>query len=481
MLSPTLSPRRVAVLGGGLTGLAAAHRLGELAVKSGVRLETTLFEGAERTGGVFGTREVEGFRVEFGADSFITNKPWCLDLCRRLGLDDRLISTDATYRRSLVLSRGKPVAVPDGFQLLTPVRLGPILKSPLFSPLGKLRMACELFIPARKDEADESLADFARRRFGTEALERIIQPMVGGIYTSDPERLSMRATMERFVALEREHGSVIRGMRAEQARQPDSSDPAASGARYGLFASLKTGMHELQDRLAERIVEQGTNVRTDTRVTRLTRGDGPAWSVTVSTKGAEETLPFDAVVLALPAWEAASLLGAVAPALAADLGGIEYASTAIVVSGHALSDITHPLDAFGLVIPAREKRRILAVSFTSRKFADRAPAGCVQLRTFVGGAMQPELLEQSDDEIVRMVRDEFAEILGVRGEPRFAVVARWRRAMPQYHVGHLDRVLRIERLASAIPGFALAGNAYRGVGLPDVIHSGEQAAERVAG
>lgn len=460
-----------------MTGLAAAHRLGELAASRGVCLETTLYEAAAKTGGVFGTREIDGFRVELGADSFITNKPWGLELCRRLGLEDSLIATDATYRRSLVLSRGTPLGVPDGFQLLTPVRIGPILKSPLFSPLGKLRMAAELCIPARQDDSDESLADFARRRFGKEALERIIQPMVGGIYTSDPERLSMRATMERFVAMEREHGSVIRGMRAEQARQPDARDPGASGARYGLFASLKTGMHELQDRLVERIADQGTSVSREARVTRLARDGAGRWMVTAS--GRDQT--FDAVIVALPAWEAASLLTDVAPALAADLGAIEYASTAIVVSGHALSDIAHPLDAFGLVIPAREKRRILAVSFTSRKFADRAPAGCVQLRTFVGGAMQPELLAQSDEDIVRMVREELADILGVRGEPRFAVVARWNRAMPQYHVGHLDRVLRIERMASAMPGFALAGNAYRGVGLPDVIHSGELAAERVAG
>jgi oxygen-dependent protoporphyrinogen oxidase len=461
--------------------LAAAHRLGELAASRGRSVEVVLFEGSERTGGVFGTREIEGFRVECGADSFITNKPWALDLCRRLGLEDRLIPTDAAYRRSLVLSRGKPVGVPDGFQLLTPVRIGPILTSPLFSPLGKLRMACEPFIPVRRDETDESLADFARRRFGTEALERIIQPMVGGIYTSDPERLSMRATMERFVAMEREHGSVIRGMRAEQARTRGAPDPGASGARYGLFASLKTGMHELQDRLAERIAAQGTAVRKGARVTELTRGPEGGWRVTSVSSGVASTDEFDSVVTALPAWEAAALLRTTAPALAADLSAIEYASTAIVVSGHALSDIAHPLDAFGLVIPARERRRILAVSFTSRKFADRAPEGCVQLRTFVGGAMQPELLNQSDEDIVRLVREELADILGVRGEPRFAIVARWNRAMPQYHVGHLDRVLRLERLAESIPGFALAGNAYRGVGLPDVIHSGEQAAERVMG
>ncbi len=341
-------------------------------------------------------------------------------------------------------------------------------------------MACELLVPARRDETDESLADFARRRFGTEALERIIQPMVGGIYTSDPERLSMRATMERFVAMEREHGSVIRGMRAEQARNKGDRDPGASGARYGLFASLKTGMHELQDRLAERIVAQGTVVRKGARVTDLTRGPEGVWRVTSVSGGVASTDEFDSVVNALPAWEAAALLRTTAPALAADLAAIEYASTAIVVSGHALADIAHPLDAFGLVIPARERRRILAVSFTSRKFADRAPVGCVQLRTFVGGAMQPELLNQSDEDIVRLVRGELADILGVRGEPRFAIVARWNRAMPQYHVGHLDRVQRIERLAESMPGFALAGNAYRSR-LADVIHSGEQAAERVMG
>lgn len=463
-----------------MTGLAAAHRLGELAATSGVPVSVVLYEAAERTGGVFGTREMDGFRVECGADSFITNKPWALDLCRRLGLEDRLIATNSAYRRSLVLSRGKPVAVPDGFQLLTPVKIGPILTSPLFSPWGKLRMACEPLIPRRTDEADESLASFARRRFGREALERIIQPMVGGIYTADPERLSMRATMERFVEMERRQGSIIFGMRAEQAATKAGRDPGASGARYGLFATLRDGMGELQDRLAQRIVAQGAEVRRRQRVTGLAQGTDGGWLVTTEASRTESTPErFDAVIAALPAWALSELLSPTAPELGRELAAIEYASTAIVVTGHRLSDVAHPVEAFGLVIPARERRRVLAISFTSRKFPGRAPDGCVQLRTFVGGAMQPELLAKSDEEIVQLVREELADILGVRGEPLISVVARWNRSMPQYHVGHLERVARIETLAAGLPGFALAGNAYRGVGLPDVIHSGELAAERV--
>ncbi len=479
---PTGGPAgpHVVVIGGGITGLAAAHRLLELAARDSQPVRVTLLEASGRVGGVFGTRDIAGYRVETGADSFITNKPWALDLCLRLGLESRLIPTIARYRRSLVLHNGRPEPVPEGFQLLTPVKLGPIFRSPLFTWGGKLRMAAEWFLPRRRDESDESLGSFARRRFGTEAFERIIQPMVGGIYTADPDKLSMQATMERFVAHERESGSVIRGMRKE-ARAGQIARDGASGARYGLFASLTTGMQELIDALAGRIQAAAT-LCLSTRVTSLARRtDQPGWRLTTTgPEGVPSELTCDAVVVALPTHAASPLLRDVAPNLAQRLGSIEYASTAIVVSGHKLSDVTHPLDAFGLVIPRIERRRILAVSFTSRKFPGRAPEGCVQLRTFVGGAMQPELLDQSDEAIQSLVREELGEILGVRGTPDFAVVARWNRSMPQYHVGHVRNIAQLESEARELPRLALAGNAYHGVGLPDAIHSGEQAAQRIS-
>lgn len=466
---------RVAVIGGGLSGLAAAHRLQEICRRDGRPLDLVLFETGSRLGGIVGTKQIAGYRVELGADSFITNKPWAVDLCRRLGIEDRLIPTDARFRRSLVLRNGRPLSVPEEFQLLSPVNVAAVLRSPIFSWPGKLRMALEYFLPRGGVDGDESLGHFVRRRFGREALERLVQPLVGGIYTSDPEKLSLRATLPRFLEMEREHGSLIRALRRQKAAGR-SEDATASGARYGLFATPAGGISELVDALVSQ-VRPGAAVRLETEVARVAPESGRAGFVLETVDGSRDD--FDAVVIALPAYRAAALVSGFAATAAESLNRIEYASTAIVVSGHKLADIKDPLDAFGLVVPAIEKRRILAVSFTSRKFPNRAPEGCVELRTFVGGAMQPELMQLSDDELIAQVRQELESILGVTWKPDFAIVARWMRSMPQYHVGHLDLITSIERELSGVPNLALAGHAYHGVGIPDTIHSGEVAAERV--
>jgi oxygen-dependent protoporphyrinogen oxidase len=471
---------RVAVIGGGVSGLAAAHRLGELCRDANRPLELTLFEAAARVGGVIETHRVEGYLVEAGSDSLITNKPWGVDLCRRLGLEDRLIPTDSTYRRTLVLRNGKPMAVPEGFMLLAPAKVWPVLKSPIFSPWGKLRMGLEYFVPRRDQEGDESVASFVRRRFGHEALERLVQPLVGGIYTSDPEMLSLQATMPRFLDMERDSRSLIRASR-KQAQQLQS-EQQGSGARYGLFATLADGLCELTGRLKSRIAEWGT-IRLNAAVSAIQpvrpRDAGVSrdgWEIRLEDGS---TAKFDALVLALPAYRAGDLMVEFAQSLAGLLSGIDYASSAVVVVGHRLTNVRHPLDAFGLVIPAIENRKVLAVSFSSRKFPGRAPDGRVLLRTFLGGAMQSELLDRSDDEFAALVRDELKELLGVTGTADFTIIRRYHRAMPQYHVGHLERVRQIEDGIAKFPGLELAGNAYRGVGIPDCIHSGEQAAGRV--
>ena len=465
---------RVAVIGGGISGLAAAYRCIELADESLQPLQMTMFEAGDCVGGVFGTSHIDDYLVERGADMFITNKPWALDLCRRLGLEDQLIPLDETFRRSLVLRNGRPVPIPDGFMLLSPAKVWPILSSSLFSPWGKLRMGLEYIIPRRADNGDESLASFVRRRFGKEALDRLVQPLVGGIYTSDPEQLSLRATMPRFLEMEKAHRSLIRASKRQASKQA-AAEQQGSGARYGLFVAPKGGMTVILDEL-ERRVKERAEIRLDTKISRIDPVEAGGWSLTLSDGSTQQ---FDRVVIAIRSHQVAELIGDFDNQLAKCLRKIPYASSAIVVSGHRLVDISDPLDAFGLVIPHAEKRKILAVSYTSRKLAGRAPEGRVLLRTFVGGAMQPELLEQSDEEILRMVRDELSEILGVGGDPDFAIVVRYQNAMPQYHVGHLELVEQIESRTKTHPGLALAGNAYRGVGIPDCIHSGEQAAERV--
>jgi oxygen-dependent protoporphyrinogen oxidase len=482
---------RVAVIGGGISGLAAAHRLIELATAAAVPIRVALFEAGSRLGGCLQTERLGNCLVELGADSFITNKPWAIDLCQGLGLKDQVISTDPKYRRALVLRNGKPFRVPDGFMLMAPGKIWPIVASPIFSPLGKLRMGLERWIPPRTDEVDESVASFVRRRLGQEALERLVQPLVAGIYTSDPEKLSLRATLPRFLEMERQHGSLIRAARrgthnnngtAAAEKPTTSGGRAESGARYGLFVSFQAGMSELVDALVDRITSAG-EIHLDARVASLIRvatpGEGFSLSFATDLGTSTHTTSFDAVIVALPADRAADLVWPLDSVLAGALGEIEYASSAIVCTGHALSDVAHRLDASGLVVPALEKRRILSVSFASRKFAGRAPEGEVVLRTFLGGALQPEILAHTDDELVQMTLSELREILGVRGEPRFAVVSRHERAMPQYHVGHLDRIRRIDELASTLPRLALAGNAYDGVGIPDCVRSGERAAERI--
>lgn len=470
---------RIAIVGGGITGLAAAHRLVELSkTDAGPALEISLFEGSPRVGGCFGTERIGDYVIETGADSFITDKPWALDLCRRLGLEDQLIGIDARYRRALIVRNGRTHSAPEGLSLLAPTSVAGLFRTGLLSPAGKLRAAAEYFVPRRRATGDESIAEFARRRFGREMYENVIQPLVGGIYTGDPAQLSLAATFPRFVDMEQCSGGLIRAMRA---RQGSGDGPSSdSGVRYGLFATPRDGMSELQNALRERVLK-GARVRMGQRVVSVRRcgesggGCGQEFDVETADGGRHGA---NAVILALPAWQAGEMIGSWAGELARELGAIEYASSAIVVTGHRLADVAHPLDAAGLVIPHRERRRILAVSFLSRKFPVRAPEGRVILRTFVGGALQPELLENSDDAMIRLVRDELSELLGVSGAPEFSRVVRYDRAMPQYAIGHLERVARIERLVSQLPGLEVAGNAYRGVGVPDCIHSGEQAAER---
>lgn len=476
------APLRFAVIGGGITGLAAAHRLIELSREAGRPAEIVQFEGSDRVGGVAGTIRVGDYLVETGADSFITNKPACVRLTERLGITDRLIKTEEAYRGSLVLRKGRPLPVPEGFMLLSPAKTWPILTSSIFSPWGKARMGLEFFIPKRtvSESDDESLADFVRRRFGREALDRLVQPLVGGIYTSDPERLSLKATLPRFIEQEQRFGSLIRASRHEvSSKSRQAPNPNGGGARYSLFATFKDGMSGLFNTLAARVEASG-QLRKQTKIDRIQHLSNGRVELFSETRSCDE---FDGVILAVPAFRAAALLESTSSpnsaAISTALKEIEYASTAIVLSGHKLSDIEHPLDSFGLVIPAIERRRVLAVSFSSRKFAGRAPEGRVILRTFVGGAMQPEQLEHPDERIEAIVRDELRSMLGVKGTPDFMIVARHNHSMPQYYVGHLERVRRINELLQGIPGIELAGNAYSGVGLPDCIDSAEQAAARL--
>jgi oxygen-dependent protoporphyrinogen oxidase len=459
----------IAVVGGGIAGLAAAHRLIELSRTQERPVRVTLLEAGRRLGGTIATERVDGFVIEAGPDSFISEKPWALALCERIGFTQRLVRTRDEHRRTYVVHGGRLHALPEGFFLLAPTRFLPLVTSRLFSWPGKLRMALDLFLPRGVPQTDESLGAFVTRRLGREALERVAQPLVGGIYTADADDLSLAATMPRFLEMERTSRSLIWAMWAQQRRAPATRD--TSGARWSLFVSVDDGMHGLVDAIARRLPE-GT-VRLGAGVTALARRD--RWTV-VATDGALEV---DGVVLATPAHHGAACLIGVDPQLAEELRGIPYASSATVSLAYRADQIPRGLDGFGFVVPLVEARSIIACTYSSVKYPGRAPEGHVLLRAFVGGAVQQHLFDQDDTAMAASVRAELRDLLGISGEPLLTRIHRHPQAMPQYRVGHLDRMRRIDACLAELPGLALAGSAYRGVGIPDCIHGGEQAAEAV--
>ncbi len=480
------SLRHIMILGGGITGLAAAFHLRQQVAADGPPLRITLLEATSRVGGAIRTITHEHitpqgqalrFLIELGPDNFITNKPGAIDLCRRLNLDDQLLPTNDQHRRALVVRRGRLLPIPEGFELMAPRNLYALARSPIFSLAGKLRMWCEQFIRPRRDGADESLQSFVVRRFGRQALDRLIQPLIGGIYTADPALLSLRATVPRFLDMEAKHGSIIRAIRHEKRNQPPSSAAKDSGARYSLFMTLRDGMETLPQTLGAALRDA---IRLDTAATAIERGvDGQTWRVHLSDGS---SLDADAILFATPTPVTARLLAPLDEPVSQAIGSITSASSALVVLAYRREQVKHPLDAFGFVVPAIENRSIIAGSFSHVKYAGRAPQDCVLLRAFIGGATQERMMAQSDGQMIDSVQREFGELLGVTGAPLVALVQRWPGSMPQYQVGHVDLVASIRaKLAGnpALAGLAVAGSAYDGVGIPDCITSGEQQATRL--
>lgn len=476
--------KRIVVIGGGISGLAFAHRILERNQELGNQAEVTLIEAAKEVGGIVRTEERDGFLLERGPDSFISEKPEALNLAKRLGLADHLIPTNTAERRSFVVRKGKLLPVPEGFHLLAPARLLPFLKSDIFSWPGKARMVMELMLPRHhvNGGSDESLAQFVRRRFGSEALARMAQPMVGGIYTADPENLSLQATMPRFLAMERQHRSLILAMRKHGPVSSKYNDHQTSGARYSLFLSFDKGMQLLTDTLSQKIAALGKAQPEDpillgTRVESLeltAENSARRWRITTN---AGDPFLADAVCLAVPSFVCGRLIRAADSELASDLESISYASSATINLAYKREDIPHRLNGFGFVVPFIERRSIMACTFSSVKFAGRAPKNHVLLRAFVGGALQPELADLPESELLSRIKVDLGELLGVDREPIFCEVSRWQKSMPQYNLGHLERVERIRARVASLPNLFLAGNAYTGIGIPDCIRSGEDAAD----
>jgi oxygen-dependent protoporphyrinogen oxidase len=483
------TPHRIAIVGGGISGLAAAHRLRQVLPAA----QVNLFEASSRLGGVLDTVERDGFLIERSADNFLTSPTAAVDLCRQLGLENELVPTDEARRRALVVQHGRLVPIPEAFYLMSPKKLGPILRSPLLSPLGKLRLLAEPLIPRGaaanlQPPPDESVASFVERRLGREVFERLVQPLVAGIYTADPAKLSMAATMPKFLEYERTYSSLLRAtLNISPSTSNDDAERAATGARYNLFLAPKRGMQSIVQAIVVRL--PADCIQRDTTITSATKTEN-GWTLNFDPQSAvRHSLPqairnpqpsFDALILAVPTFAAAKLLEFVDPALSSELSGIEYAGCAVVSLGFEREHIGGILDGFGFVVPAIELRRIIAASFSSFKFPGRAPNDDVLIRVFIGGAMQPELLDLPDAELRRIAIDELGDLLRITGIPLVTDIARWPRSMPQYNVGHLERVARIESLVARHPTLALIGNAYRGVGIPQCVAGAQAAADRIA-
>lgn len=465
-----MNAKRVAVIGGGISGLSTAFYLQEFSREKNIPLEITLIEASNRLGGIIQTERRDGFVIEHGPDMFLNEQPVMGELCRMLGIEHELIETREELRKSFIYSGGKLHQVPDGFYLIAPSKLSALFNLSFMSLWGKLRMGAEYFISPRKENGDESVAHFMRRRFGREAHEKIGQPMFGGIYTADPDKLSLKATMPRFLNMERESGSVMRALFKRKSLGSEISE--ASGPRYGLFMSFRNGMQTLVDSLTSHM----NNVRflRSASVSKIKQIN--SWNIDIQNGSRIEA---DHLILAVSSQRAAELLEETSAELSKELFAIPHESVATVNVAYTKKDLGRDLDGFGFVVPSAEKRKLIGCTFSSVKFPGRAPENTVLLRAFLGGAFGRDRVSLNDAEISEIVRREFRDILGITAKPLFILVKRHLNAMPQYHIGHLDRVKRIEALAGNIPDFSFTSSALRGVGIPDCVVQAKDTAEKL--
>ncbi len=445
---------RVVVVGGGISGLAAAYDL----TRAGV--DCTVFERNSRPGGVIETRCWQDCRLDCGPDSFISAKPEALALIRELGIEDQVIGSNDDQRTTHILKNGRLIALPEGIMMMVPTKVMPMVRTRLLSWGTKLRMAREL-LRRPHEYPDRSVAEFVVDHFGEETLDYLAEPLLSGVYGGDPRQLSAASVLPRFVEMERRDGSLARAaMRSTQ-----------TGPRGPLFRTLKNGLGDLVGALARTLTVRHGEVEAIDRVA------GGRYRIRAN-GGEIET---DHVILAVPAWEASRLLGEIEGELAALLGQIPYSSSAIVSLIYEQAGFDGMRAGFGFLVPKRERQRLAACTFVNTKFAFRAPANRMVLRCFFGGIDDADVLAESDESLVEIARQELRRILNLQAAPVYHTIARWPRSMAQYTVGHGARVREIQARSAAIPGLHLAGNAYEGIGLPDCIRTGRAAARRIIG
>ena len=459
--------KRIAIIGGGISGLSAAFAL-EKRRQAGASLEYTLFEASSRLGGVLVTEWADGCLLEAGPDSFLTEKPWASDLSLEVGLGDQLIGSNDADRKTYILVKGRLVVMPDGLMFMVPTKMTPTALSPLFSARTKMRMAREWFHPPRKAEADETVASFVERHYGSEMVDRLADPLLSGVYGGEASQLSVRAVLPRFAEMEATHGSLGRAMLSARKKMAlGSNKPTGS-----IFTSLKSGMQQLTEAVVARLTP--SSLLTNAPVEAIQR-EGDSWIISAGFKTDE----FDAVILAVPAHSAASLLRMCSRELSAEVASIEYSSSITVALGYDLAVRRSLPSGFGFLVPRSEGKRLLAATFVHNKFPHRAPEDRALLRCFFAGSNAASVWDLSDEGIIAVVKNDLRQILGLAADPLFSRVYKWKSAMAQYTVGHLDRLARIDRLCQQLPGIALAGNAYRGIGVPDCVRSGRDAVQQL--
>jgi oxygen-dependent protoporphyrinogen oxidase len=463
--------KRIAIIGGGISGLSSAFTIEEKR-ESGTDVRYVLFESSPRLGGVLVTDHVDGCLVEAGPDSFLTEKPWAADLCGKIGLGDQLIGSNDSERKTYIVAKGKLVVMPDGLMFMVPTKIMPTVFSPLFSWRTKLRMAAEWFHPPHKASEDETVAEMVRRHYGPEMVELLADPLLSGVYGGEASGLSVRAVLPRFADMESKHGSLGRAMLESRKQARKKMGAAANVPARPLFTSLKDGMQQMVDALVARLDAKA--LKTSAVVQSVIRQDN-GWTVCAG----YQTDQFDAVIIATPAHAAADLLESTDENLARDLSEIRYSSSVTVTLGYDEKVRRALPPGFGFLVPRSEGHRMLAATFVHNKFPHRAPENRALVRCFLGGARDEPILEMSGKEILEIVRGELRQIIALNAEPLFARVYKWKSAMAQYSVGHLERLQRIEALRQKLPGLALAGNGYNGIGVPDCVRSGTEAAGKV--
>ncbi len=468
--------KRIAIVGGGISGLTAAYKLLRNAQSQNLEVKIDLFESRE-LGGVFKTIEDRSIecRFECGPDSFFTKTPEVVELSKELEIDSHIIPTNSKKRKSLVAKDNQLIPLPDGFIMIAPSQIDSFLQSELMSEAGKKRALEEENIAPSKSEAEETVAQFVERRFGKEMLDKIVQPMVGGIYTGDVNKLSAEACLPEFVAMERTKGSIIKAL----AERQNSIDQDTKGARYSAFYSYEKGMSFLIDTLRKKILEMnGPTFKMNDAVLSIQKKPGGMWSLVTQN---QDSNVYDALILALPATSLAKVMAELDSTIAQRASEIHCASSCVVNMVFDKSDIDpSKLDGFGFVVPELSGRALIACSYLSVKYKHRSPEQKVILRAFLGGVHNEGILQASDEKITAIVLEELDYYLKIKNKPVYTSISRWQDAMPQYTIGHQDRIKTITKRLEDFPGIFITGNFISGVGIPKCVQLASETAMNVA-